>query len=51
MALLIRNQMDLAEKAALENATADAVRFRAVQDYNIMMGIIEDPDEEEEEDE
>ena len=50
MALLIRNRMDLHEKAMLENAVAENESMRAFIDYNIMMGNIEDPAEEEDED-
>ena len=46
--------MPLNEMAELEYAKALAAQHKAVQDYNIMMGILEDPmaeDEEGEEDE
>ena len=33
------------------NAAAEAAKSKAVQDYNIMMGNIEDPTEDEEEEE
>ena len=39
------------ERAVRENAQAAAVKAAAVQDYNIMMGNLEDPEEEDEEDE
>lgn len=40
--------MDLAEKALLENTIAENEKLKAMLDYNIMMGNIEDPDAEEE---
>ena len=51
MTLLNRNKMDLHDKAILENAAAENENMKAFLDYNIMMGNIEDPAEEEEEDE
>lgn len=45
MALVERNKMDLSDKAALENAVAAEERMRAIFDYNVMMGHIEDPNE------
>lgn len=52
MGVLVRNKMDLADKAVLENTIAENARLKAMLDYNIMMGNIEDPDEEgDEEDE
>ena len=52
MTMLVRNKMDLADKAVLENTIAENARLKAMLDYNIMMGNIEDPDEEgDEEDE
>lgn len=45
MALITKNKMDLAEKAALENATADAARNAANIDYLAMMADIEIPTE------
>lgn len=51
MALVMRNRMDLQDKAALENAQAAELRMKAIFDYNVMMGNLEDPDEEDEEDE
>lgn len=38
------------ERAIEENEAAKLEEVKAVQDYNIMMGILEDPSEEEEED-
>ena len=51
MALVMRNRMDLQDKAALENAQAAELRMKAIFYYNVMMGNLEDPDEEDEEDE
>lgn len=48
MKVLVRNKMDLADKAVLENTIAENARLKAMLDYNIMMGNIEDPDAEEE---
>lgn len=50
MGLLTRNKMDLTEKAMIENTIAENERLKAMLDYNIMMGNIEDPDAEEGED-
>lgn len=36
------------EQTEQEMAAATAARAKAVQDYNIMMGILEDPSEDEE---
>ncbi len=47
MAVLTRNKMDLHDKAVLENTIAENERLKAMVDYNIMMGNIEDPEEEE----
>lgn len=47
MRLINRIKMDLSEKALLENTIAENARLKAMLDYNIMMGNIEDPDEEE----
>lgn len=52
MALIERIKISLKDKAALENAQAAEMQMKAIFDYNIMMGNIEDPDaEEDEEDE
>ena len=51
MALITRNKMDLKDKAVLENTVAENERLKAMLDYNIMMGNIEDPDAEEEDEE
>ena len=50
MGLITRNKMDLTEKALLENTIAENEKLKAMLDYNIMMGKIEDPDEEGDED-
>ena len=50
MTLITRNKMDLKDKAVLENTIAENERLKAMLDYNIMMGNIEDPDEEGDED-
>ena len=50
MTLITRNKMDLKDKAVLENTIAENERLKAMLDYNIMMGNIEDPDEEGNED-
>lgn len=47
MSVLTRNKMDLHDKAILENTIAENERLKAMVDYNIMMGNIEDPEEEE----
>lgn len=39
------------QQAEQENAEALAAKNKAVQDYNIMLGNLEDPEEEEEEEE
>lgn len=39
------------ERHLNENARAEAAELRAVTDYNIMMGNLEDPAEDEEEEE
>lgn len=39
------------EQAEREYAAATAAHIRAVTDYNIMMGTLEDPSEEEEDEE
>lgn len=49
--LLTRNKMDLHDKAVLENTIAENERLKAMLDYNVMMGNIEDPEEEDEDDE
>lgn len=44
-----KNAMPLDKQAEQEYADAQAVQTKAVQDYNIMMGNLEDPSEGEEE--
>lgn len=41
-------RVNIAEQTEREAANARAAKTAAVQDYNIMMGNLEDPDEEEE---
>lgn len=49
---MVRVQRVNIEKMTEEEiAAANAARARAVEDYNIMMGNLEDPAEEDEEDE
>lgn len=47
MALLIRNKMDLHDKAMFENAQADNIKNKAIIDYIAMMVDVEIPTEEE----
>ena len=47
MALVERNKLDLKDKAALENAQAKTAQMLAMLEYNIMMGNIDDPAEDE----
>ena len=49
--IVIRNATPLDKQAEQEYAAAVAAETKAVQDYNIMMGNLEDPAEEDEEDE
>lgn len=53
MAKMQRRTLSPYERAVEDNAKAAAAHVRAVTDYNVMMGVLEDPaeDEEEEEDE
>lgn len=46
--LVKKNTMNLYDKAMYENEVAKAEHVRAVQDYNIMMGLLEDPGDDEE---
>ena len=43
--------ISIEQQTEMENAQATAARNKAVQDYNIMMGNLDDPSEEDEEDE
>lgn len=43
--------MSVEEQAEMEYANAQAAKTQAVQDYNIMMGNLDDPSDEPEEDE
>lgn len=49
MVKIIKATMTVAEKAMLENAIAKEEENKATIDYNIMMGNLEDPSDEEEE--
>ena len=49
MAVLKRTKMDLHDKAIFENLEAENEDMKAFIAYNVMMGNIEDPSEEEEE--
>ena len=51
MSVLKRNKMDLHDKAVFENLEAENEDMKAFIAYNVMMGNIEDPSEEEDEDE
>ena len=52
METVIRKEtMNLRDRADQENMGARATQMQALQDYNIMMGNLEDPEEAEEEDE
>lgn len=44
--VLYRNHMNLADRADLENATADAVGIKAIIDYLAMMCDVEIPTED-----
>ena len=50
MAATLEERLLKAEQDAM-NARAEAERLRSVQEYNVMMGNMEDPAEEEEDDE
>lgn len=43
-----KNAVPVEKQAEQEYAEALATQAKAVQDYNVMMGIIEDPSEDEE---
>lgn len=43
---VVKMHMSVEEQAEMEYANAQAAKTQAVQDYNIMMGTIEDPSEE-----
>lgn len=47
-AIIKKKTMDLHDKAEMENQEAAAAQMKALQDYNIMLGILEDPAETEE---
>ena len=47
-AIIKKKTMDLHDKAEMENQEAAAAQMKALQDYNVMLGILEDPAETEE---
>ena len=47
--LITKKKMNLGEAKDVENAIAERDMLRSLVEYNIMMGNIEDPSEEEEE--
>lgn len=47
MAIVVKNKMNLADKAALENAAAEAVRNADLIEYIAMMTDVEIPTNEE----
>lgn len=49
MTIIGKKKMDIGEAKDIENAIAENESLRAFVDYNIMMGNLEDPAEEEEE--
>lgn len=48
---IIRKSGTIIERHLNENARAEAAELKAVVDYNIMMGNIEDPSEDDEQEE
>lgn len=48
MVTIEENALPLAKQAEAEKAASQAARSKAVEDYNIMMGNLEDPEEEDE---
>ena len=46
--LIQKLHVSVEEQAEIENANAQAAKAQAVQDYNIMMGNLEDPSDEQE---
>ncbi len=46
--IITKRKMDIGEAKDVENAIAEREALQAFLDYNIMMGNIEDPTEEEE---
>ena len=49
--IITKFKTSIGEKKDLENAIAEAENMKAMADYNIMMGNLEDPAEEDEEEE
>lgn len=48
MVTIEENALPLEKQAEAEKAASQAARSKAVEDYNIMMGNLEDPEEEDE---
>lgn len=46
---IVKLGMTIEDQTALEHAQALAAQLKATQDYNVMMGYIEDPSESEDE--
>lgn len=46
--IITKFKSTIAERKDIENAIAEAEQMKAVFDYNVMMGYIEDPQEGEE---
>ena len=49
LSIITKHRMSIAERKDIENSIAEAEDMRAFLDYNIMMGSLEDPSEDEEE--
>ncbi len=47
--IIKKETMNLRDRAEQENMEARAAQMKALQDYNVMMGNLEDPEEAEEE--
>lgn len=45
--MMVKRNESPYERVMRENALSEMAQTKAVQDYNIMMGILEDPQEEE----
>ena len=45
--IITRHRADIGERKDIENAIAEAEEMKAIYEYNIMMGNIEDPQEDE----
>lgn len=44
--IITKFKSTIAERKDIENAIAEAEQMKAIYDYNVMMGNIEDPQEE-----